>query len=195
MGFLSDSERDCVRSFKDSGVLRVYSESEFQNITRNGGVATFCGDGDTDVRHHHERTITNRPHAQEHFGGVLIHSRLFRGYDEFYAMGAMRNMGWGMEAKDTASVFLYPHYPCGVATKFDHSIQEVFLMTAEVHIRFLEEYGFSPGKVHSFFHVKRLNKGAREEQNTYIFDVRRYLSFIGARIVSLSQANHLSIAA
>ncbi len=195
MGFLTGEDRDFVRDLKEVGVLEIYSENDLKNITRNGGAASFCGDGDIDVRNYHERTITGRPHSQSLFGGPLIYSPLYRGYKESFAIDSLENMREGMGAKETQRVFLYPHYPCGMATKYNHSIREVVLMAAGVHIRFISEFGFLPGKVHSFFHVKRFNRGEKEEQNTYIFNVKKYLPLIGNRIISLNQIKCLRRAA
>jgi hypothetical protein len=175
MGYLTKAEREYVRSLKNEKILKTYTPEQLRGITKNGGVAIFCGDGDIDVRKYHERTISDRPHAQEFFGGSLIHSRAFGDYDESFAQGALKNMFRGMGAKETQRVFLYPHYPCGMATFFRHGIYDVFRMAADVHLRFIEEYGFNSKLVYSFFHVKRMNRGMKEEQNTYIFDVARFL--------------------
>ncbi|MDR3558989.1 MAG: hypothetical protein P4L62_01690 [Candidatus Pacebacteria bacterium] len=195
MHYLKDEERSFVRDLKVADILREYKMGELKGITKNGGVAFFCGDGDIDVRNYHEKTISRRPHGQSLFGGVLIYSRFYRGYKGSFAADSIENALLGLNAKETKTAFLYPHYPCGMATYFEHTIEEVFLMAADTHLRFISEFGFTPDKTHSFFHVKRLNKGAREEQNTYIFDVKKYLALIGAPIITLGQAYILKLAA
>ena len=98
------------------------------------------------------------------FGGPLLLCPSFRGYDGEFAQDIVKNIAWGMEAKNTKTIFLYFHFPCGVARKFGHSIEEVVKMAAEAKTAIA---GLKPKKVFIFFQVKRINKGGQEEQNTY----------------------------
>ena len=88
---------------------------------------------------------------------------------DFVASRIIENIRWGMEAKDTKSLFLYFHYPCGVAEKFGHSLVDVLGAIPFVMKEFREDKFFDYQKIFPFFHIPRLNKTGNLEQNTYYF--------------------------
>lgn len=165
MGELTIKEYDIIHSLKEKGVLQKFTIEELKSITKNGGIAIICGDGDIDVRRYHSRIKPNRPHSIMVFGGPLVFAPSFRGYKKSLVQDLIENMRWGMEAKATRSVFLYFHYPCGVAAMFHYSIEEVINLAPEVVSVFKQH--FKPNKIHTFFHARRRNKGGNIEQNTY----------------------------
>lgn len=169
MGELSKVEYEIVQSLKKRDALYEFKIEELKNLTLNGGIAIICGDGDIDVRRYHSRMRPCRPHSIMVFGGPLVFAPSFRGYSEFLVRDLCTNMRWGMEAKDTKSIFLYFHYPCGVASKFDYSIFDVLLKVPEVVSSF--EQNFKGSNIHTFFHAKRRNRRGLIKQNTYRFAV------------------------
>lgn len=166
---LNDVEKKYIDSLKEMGVLKVLKKGDCENLTKNGGVAIFCGDGDIDARQYHCETISSRPHAITLFGGVLTFAQSFSGFNRAMFEGVIENINWGMEAKATRSIFLYPHYPCGVASKFKLSLQGTIELAAEAHEFFAENPSFLKENIHSLFHIKGINKEGWDVQATYFF--------------------------
>ncbi len=165
---LTGEENELVSTFKKDGVFQRFTVEELRSVTKNGGVAIICSDGDIDAYFYHTK-ISQRPHAIKVFGGPLILSPDFAGYNKIFTQGLIENLKWGMEAKQTETIFLYSHYPCGVAIKFRHYFEVTVALTARLKEIFLADSFFKPDKIYSLFHVKRMNKSGQIEQNTYRF--------------------------
>lgn len=171
---LSMEEYALKSRMKRLGILKRFKPEEIKGIARNGGVAIWCGDGDVDMRSHHKRAVSHRPHCSANFGGPLLFVPAFAGYDPCYAKSIFENIREGMGAKKTKTVFAYFHYPCAMAIKHKHGLAEVFgMIPAAVGI--LKKEGFE--RIHILFHAKRLNVHKQEEQNTYIVDVELLVRF------------------
>lgn len=169
-GFLTPKEAEFISSLKKLKLLRRFKVEELQGLTRNGGIAIICGDGDIDASRFHRKFVA-RPHEKKDFGGILLLCPSFRGYDETRAKRMLENIAWGMEAKATSSIFPYPHWPCGVGAKFGHTLEEIINMIPEgIEILRNNEF-FQTDKITPFLHVKRINRAGKEEQNSYIIEV------------------------
>lgn len=175
MSYLTEEEVENIKGLKTRGVLRNFTLTEFRSLTVNGGVGLFCSDGDIDAFKFHNKAITKRPHSVKIFGGSLFFARSFPGYNEEFEKFLFENMSWGMAAKTTSTVCCYPHFPCGVAKKFNLSIKDVLWLACESVAGILDRSKpfFTPKKIISFFHVKKMIDG-REEQNTYLFHPEFY---------------------
>lgn len=125
-------ERLILDDLKRRGILVPFRPEEAVGITRNGGVAIICGDGDVDIFLYHCFSLSSRPHAIKLFGGPLAMCSDFRGYDQGLASGLVKNIILGMEAKETSTVFIYFHYPCGMARKFGYDLRGT-LQLAQSH--------------------------------------------------------------
>jgi len=165
-GIISQTENEVVSRLKREDKLQRFKLEEFKGLTRNGGVAVICLDGDIDAFNHHT-AITHRPHCLRVFGGPLVFARSFPGFREAFAVGLLENLRLGMTIKDTKTLFLYLHAPCGLAITYNYGIEEQLGLTAEIRNFFVGDQFFLPEKIHCLFHVKRINKGGELEQNTY----------------------------
>ena len=165
-GVISSKENEYVSRLKYRGVLQRFNpEDEYINgISKNGGVAVMCSDGDIDAELFHRR-ISHRPHAVKIFGGPLLFSPNFGGYDAGFAEKIIKNIKQGMEVKQTRTIYFYFHAPCGMAAAHHHDIREILDMAMSVSGIFDRADFFS--KVFALFHVKRINKGGALEQNVY----------------------------
>jgi hypothetical protein len=167
-GFLTERESRLISRLKRDGTLRRFTVEELNSLTNNGGVAIICSDGDIDASRFHRKFVA-RPHEKKDFGGFLLLCKSFKGYDETRAKLMLENIAWGMEAKSTSSIFPYPHWPCGVGSeKYGHTLEEMINMIPEGVDVLNHNPFFSPPKITVFFHVKRINKGGKAEQNSYI---------------------------
>lgn len=165
-GAITEQEGRLISDLKRSGVLiRFIPEAK---TAENGGVAVVCSDGDIDASIFHRR-ISKRPHEVKIFGGPLFFSPKFGGYQPDFERAIMANIKQGMEVKGTSTIFLYFHAPCGMAMAYKHNIQEVLEMAGEVSQRFLDSGLF--GQVFPLFHVKRINKAEKVEENTYLINI------------------------
>jgi hypothetical protein len=165
---LTPEEYGFIRILKKKKILQKFDVNDLPRLTQNGGVAVFCGDGDIDASWFHRHGI-ERPHAVKLFGGPLLLFPAFRRYNPYFASSVIENIKWGMEAKDTKALFLYFHYPCGVAEKFGHNLLDVYNSIPAVLEEFRRDDFFEPDKIFPFFHVRRINRGGKLEQNTYFF--------------------------
>lgn len=165
MEHVSVHDQAILDALKIEGILLKFDPKELNGSTKNGGVAGDCGDGDTDLSVYH-RKISHRPHEIKVFGGAMVFAPSYRGYDKAFAAKLVKNMKAGMEAKETKSLFLYFHAPCGMAAKYNHSIREQIAMAIEARCFFIRDPFFVPEKIHTLFHTKRLRDSAIE-QNTY----------------------------
>ncbi|MBI2459184.1 MAG: hypothetical protein HYV53_01365 [Parcubacteria group bacterium] len=168
-GIISRKENELISNFKKNGTLKKFNpEEEMQGLAKNGGVAVICADGDIDAELFHRR-ISHRPHAIRIFGGPLLFSPNFGGYDEGFARKMIENVKQGMEVKKTRTLYLYFHAPCGLATAFNHEIPEILDLARSVNGSFTSDNFFF--RVFTLFHVKRINKGGIMEQNVYLLQV------------------------
>lgn len=165
MGPISDQDQVVVTALKEERILLKFDPKELNGSTKNGGVALDCADGDTDLSVYH-RLISHRPHEIKIFGGSLIFAPSFRGYDKDFAAKLVINLKLGMEVKDTKTLFLYFHAPCGMAIKYQHDIKEQIALAVEARNFFIQDPFFVPEKIHILFHTKKL-RGEVLEQNTY----------------------------
>lgn len=165
-GVLTPEEAEYVSRLKADGTLKRFSD--MKGITKNGGIAIICSDGDVDISDYHKRAVSHRPHSVKLFGGPLLLCPSFRGYDRCLADGILRNMKLGVGAKNTRTFFSYFHFPCGVASTYSHTIYEVIEMALAQEVDSLLSKSFNVKSVTTFFQVKRINRGGNLEQNTYI---------------------------
>jgi len=165
-GILTDEENAHLSVLKKNGFLIKFKKSDMKNVTKNGGIAILCGDGDVSIYDHHKAIISKRAHSIKLFGGPLLLCPSFKKYNKHAVSAILENISWGKSAKETKTFFIYFHYPCGVATLFDHSMDDVLKMAPEA-TKCIQDF-FDPKKIITFFHVKRRNKGGKIEQNSYI---------------------------
>ena len=165
---LTTEENALVSSFKQSGIFQRFTTTDLRDLANadNGGVAIICSDGDIDAFAFHAR-ISSRPHAIKIFGGPLVLSPIFRGHDKGFTRGLINNLKQGMRAKKTETIFLYFHYPCGLAIEFRYEIHRVVAIADRIREVFADDKFFNQEKIFTFFHVKRINKAGNLEQNTY----------------------------
>jgi hypothetical protein len=160
---------------KKLGVLKRFKNGELRGLSKNGGVAIVCGDGDIDVIDHHTKEVSNRRHCRSDFGGVLLLMQGYRGFSQTYAFGMTENIKFGFNAKQTRTIFAYFHYPCAAASYHKHTFIDVLHMIANSE-ETLMGYGFQ--RVYVFLHVRRMKKEGHEKQNTYLVDVEHLKKFI-----------------
>jgi hypothetical protein len=189
MGYLTGQERDFVRKLKEQGILRLFSPELTKGVTKNGGVLISCSDGDVNIHEYYREAISDRPHAIKTFGGTLNACSQFGGYDPEEERVILRNIVKGFVAKQTRTLILGHHYPCGMATEYGHGLEEVIRLNYLTHLRFSTvlkellnkllppELALEEDRIFDFFHVKRINKGEEVEENMYIFDPDLYADF------------------
>lgn len=165
MRTISEADVLAVRALKEGGVLLKFKPEELNGFSKNGGVAVICSDGDIDAPSFHAQ-ISHRPHCVRIFGGSLLFAPSFRGLKRGFAHDLKANIKAGMQVKETETLFLYIHAPCGVATQYEYGIKEQIALVAEARRFFIRDHFFVPEKIHSLFHVKKMIDG-RLEQNTY----------------------------
>lgn len=165
-GILSKDENAYLSTLKKTNLLKKFTREDMKNITKNGGIAIFCGDGDISIPSYHENIISERAHCVRLFGGPLLLCPSFRGFNKARADFILENIAWGKQAKETNTFFVYFHFPCGVATHFKHNMDDILNMAPEANDAI--NTVFTPKKILTFFHVKRINKGGTLEQNSYI---------------------------
>lgn len=165
MEHVSAHDQAILDALKLEGILSKFDPKELNGSTRNGGAAVICSDGDTDMQLFH-RLISHRPHCQQVAGGSLRYVPSFRGYKKRFAVELMRDLKDLMRIKDTKTLFLYFHAPCGMAAKFDCGIREQIALAVEAREFFSQDSFFVPAKIHILFHTKKLMGGILE-QNTY----------------------------
>lgn len=165
MGIISQADVAVVRVLKEEGVLLKFDPKELNGFSKNGGVAVICSDGDIDAPFFHAQ-LTHRPHCLRVFGGSLLFAPPFRGYEPDFAARLVANLKQGMTVKDTKTLFLYVHAPCGVANKYQHGIREQIALAFEARNLFAQDDFFVPDKIYALFHVKKGVDG-KLEQNTY----------------------------
>jgi len=165
MSHLSPTDVSLTNKLRMEGILKPYTKVELTVITKNGGSAFACGDGDTDIIKYHFQAI-DRPHVMSVYGGPLLLAPSFSGYQESLAKGLLENMKSGMRLKETESAFLYFHYPCALALLFKYTLTEVIQLAQEVAELLSEDNFFNPDKLFFFFHVK-MEKKESIAQKTY----------------------------
>jgi len=166
MGPISAADYGIVSALKCERVLLKFDPKDLNGSTRNGGAAVACSDGDTDIRVFHGQ-ISHRPHCQLITGGTLRYIPSFRGYKKRFAFELMRDLKALMSIKETKTLFLYLHAPCGMAIKYLYGIREQISLAAEARNFFASDQFFVPEKIHLLFHVKRLDTGGDLKQRTY----------------------------
>lgn len=164
---LTDEESEKVsRLKKEGGLLRVTAE-QLQGMTRHGGSFYVCSDNKIDALSHHIQIVNSNPIM--HFGMPYLLVPEYRGYKKEYADATLGYSAEGMNLKSTQAIFLCFHYPCGHAKVLHgHSLEEALQMAAKLTIMLKADKRFNPQKIHPLFHVKRINKGGKLEQNTYL---------------------------
>ncbi len=162
---LTKYEEGMVQRFKAAGLLQSYAPDDWNGVTKNGGIAVLCSDGDIDAFEHHARVISRRPHCIKVFGGPLLLARNFPGYRRPNAEFLAEQILLGMEVKKTGTVFLKFHHPCGMAMKYDFDLIRVIKLAQEVYKDFLRSGRFEPEKIFTFLHVKK-----SEKQATYLLN-------------------------
>lgn len=170
---ISGSERKYVLELMKEGILRSFNGRDFREDAENGGVAVCCGDGDANEKfsYHVSAISPRRPHAVKLFGGPLMLNPHFRGYDDGLARGIMQNIGLGMHVKKTSSLFLYYHYPCGMARIFGYGLDELVSLVRDSRDHMedvLRSSVANTGNIHVFLHMARINRIGKVENNTYL---------------------------
>lgn len=164
-GPISSEQNLVVSGLKNRGILRRFNpEEEMSGVTKNGGVGIMCFDGDIDAELFHRR-ISHRPHVVKIVGGPLLLAPNFAEYDDIFAKKIIENIKKGMVVKQTRTIFLYFHAPCGVAMKFDYDIPQILDLAKDARDVLAGDKFFS--RIFTLFHVKRVNKGGELEQNVY----------------------------
>lgn len=166
MAVLHPDDVILVKSLKKLKVFQPFTRAQLAELTKNGGSAFVCGDGDIDAFLYHAAAIA-RPHHQACYGGPLILAHSYRDFDQRFAESMIRNMRIGMKLKDTKSAFLYFHYPCGAALMFGYTLDQVLGFAQEAISRLKQEDFLEPEKVYAFFHFKWEGKVGRIIQKTY----------------------------
>ena len=189
MGYLSEKERAFVRKMKKLYILRVFSVSDMRQITKNGGIMLTCSDGDVDISKYHSYAVSGRPHEIKLFGGTLNVCQEYKGYNIESEKVIVANIVNGFEAKRTRTLFLDHHFPCGMAGKYKHGIEEVLCFAYLANLRFCTDLGkklnemlppelsLREERIFDFFHVKWINKKKKEEQSMYVFDPDLYAEY------------------
>jgi hypothetical protein len=166
MAFLHPDDVKLVKNLKKLNVFQSYTKAELSSLTKNGGSAFVCGDGDIDAYSYHAEAV-DRPHHQACYGGPLILAHSYKDFSPLFAEYMLRNMKIGMKLKKTNSVFLYFHYPCAAALMFGYPLDQVLGFAHEAISRLKHEDGFDPEKIYVFFHFKWEGKNGRIIQRTY----------------------------
>lgn len=189
MGYLSEGERGFVRKMKKLHILRNFSVDDMRQLTKNGGVMLTCSDGDVDISKYHSYAVSGRPHEIKVFGGTLNVCQEYGGYDTEEENVIVKNIIKGFLAKQTKTLFLDHHFPCGMAGKYNHGIAEVLCFAYLSNLRFRTdlikkineilpiELNLREERVFDFFHVKWINKKGEEEQSMYLFDPDLYADY------------------
>jgi hypothetical protein len=162
---LTAYEEKLVSRFKAEGLLKSYTADDWDGVTRNGGVAVLCSDGDIDAFEHHAKVISRRPHCIKVFGGPLLLAKNYPGYHRPNAGFLMEQIQAGMEAKKTGTVFLKFHHPCAMAIKYHLDLIQVVGLAHQVHENFLRGGLVNPEKIFTFLHVKK-----KDKQATYLLN-------------------------
>jgi hypothetical protein len=166
MALLSPEDVKVVKSLKKLKQFQSFTKAELSSLTRNGGSGFFCGDGDIDALGYHAEAIA-RPHHQACYGGPLILAHSYRDFDPRFAENMIRNMKIGMKIKNTKTVFLYFHYPCGAALSLGYFLDQVLGFAHEAVSLLKKDKFFDPEKIYVFFHFKWEGKKRRLVQKTY----------------------------
>ena len=186
---MSEEDNAYTQQLKAFQVLQAFSIEELLGFTNNGGVWNHCPDGDIELLDY-LRKFNERIHGAGPPGGPLnFCPGLFGGFEQFHEDSALYSIANLFEAKETKTLCLATHFPCGMAKKHKHTIQEVVHMAYIAHIRFCTDLqkrlnallvmaGFphlqlKSDRVFSFFHGAKLISGIVEE-NTYIFNPYKY---------------------
>jgi hypothetical protein len=165
MSVLTDEEREQIKELQRKKILSSFREGEITGLTQNGGVSIFCGDGDIDAPEYHKRVIHPRRHNISVFGGFLVFCKSYKIYDTGLAEGLLRNAKLGMKAKDTSSIFLYPHWPCQAGKEYGYSMLDMIDMLPEA-VEVFRIYS-EIEKIHILFHTMRISKHGHLQHNTY----------------------------
>ena len=166
MAVLNSEDVQVVKSLKRLKSFQAFTKAELSALTRNGGSAFFCGDGDIDALGYHAEAI-ERPHHQALYGGPLLLAHSYKDFDPHFAECIIRNMKLGMRAKQTNAVFLYFHYPCAAALMLGYTLDQVLGFAYEVINRLSQEDILTPEKIYAFFHFKWEGKRGKLIQRTY----------------------------
>jgi hypothetical protein len=166
MAFLHPDDVKQVKRLKRLKVFQSFTKAELNSLTKNGGSAFVCGDGDIDAYDYHASAV-DRPHHQACYGGPLILAHSYKDFSHLFAEGMLRNMKIGMRLKKTKSVFLYFHYPCAAALMVGYTLDQVLGLAHEAISRLKNEDGLDPEKIYAFFHFKWEGKNGRVIQKTY----------------------------
>jgi|GEM_PF-726687 len=177
---LTPHEYAKVQNLKYLDILNHIPKRRF---SQNGGCSLKCSDGDTDMQAYHREAVSHRPHSVALFGGPLLIVPSFRNYNEVFADLIMDNLIAGMMSKETSTFFGYFDYPCAMAKKYHHSVDDVFHMIPEAYDVLTTRYRMK--NIESFFHIKRINRGGYEEQSSYLIDMKKLRAFLLSREVCL----------
>lgn len=186
MAVLTNQEKVFVGGLKEKHVLRLFTPSDTKQISNNGAIFITCGDGDLDYSKHYNFAVSDRPHEFKLFGGTMNVCPTYRGYRSENDDLFLSQVYYGFRAKTTTTLNLGHHYPCAMATDFNHSIEDVFYFSyiasrrwrtdlmAKLNEILPPELRLRDERVFDYFHLKKINSQGVLEQNTYIFDPDMY---------------------
>lgn len=164
---LTEVEAAQLSGWKKEGKLQKISGEEFHHI-QNGGVAVFCSDGDIDAGPFHRKMVSQRPHSVRVFGGTLIFCPDFPLFDMSFAEKLVANAMLGMSIKKTSTIFAYFHFPCGAAEIQSWGMEQVLESRHTTMNLLANLFRARCAPIVPLFHVKRINKARKMEQNVYL---------------------------
>lgn len=163
--YLTQREEEMVTNLKSNGVLKSYTKDDWRGVATNGGVAIVCSDGDIDAYQHHAKVVSPRPHCLKVFGGPLLLAPSFPEFEQHINDFLMKQIGLGMSIKETGTIFVMFHHPCGMAMKHGYNLKDILECAWGAH-RNLINSRLRPKKVFTFLHVKKAGR-----QSTYLLDL------------------------
>lgn len=166
MAFLSPEDVKQVKRLKRLKVFKSFTKAKLKSLTKNGGSAFVCGDGDIDAYIYHAEAI-DRPHHQALYGGPLLLAHSYKDFDLSFAKKIIRNMKMGLRLKSTKPVFLYFHYPCQAALVFNYTLEHILGFAHEAISLLKQEDILEPEKIYVFFHFKWEGEEGKIIQKTY----------------------------
>lgn len=182
---LTQEEKEFVGFLKELGIF-VKLEGKRKWCT-NGGVKCCCGDGTKDMILYHKKNIHPDTNLQTLAGGPLSYSfgfirrKLngdFSNKDLSIVMrGNVAEIKAYMKLKNTRTMFHCFHFPCGAAKDAGLTIKDIVIGHIPKVVSYFDALCFKDPeffraeRVFYKFHVKKINSGGAEEQNTYLIDI------------------------
>ncbi|MFA6193724.1 MAG: hypothetical protein WC726_02590 [Parcubacteria group bacterium] len=166
-GYLSLESLAYKRYMKRNGLLVPFTDEELMMLTVAGGVSIVCSDNTIDADSHIKAIIPTN--LNQFFGGPLQFARSYGNFNEAMARGLVDTMIEGMDHKGTRALFNIFHDPCGMATKYGHSLKFIVeVMVLEV-VDFFRGYSFfDPARIHNLIHFKLLEEDGIKQRSYFL---------------------------